>query len=72
MNRRKYRAFSIVTPLFYSVSDLVVLLHKTGFADFSYQQTLFPGKPTDITVREGFGDGSFVVIKTHKSEGEDV
>jgi SAM-dependent methyltransferase len=57
---------------FYSVSDLVVLLHKTGFVDFSYRQTLFPGEPTDVNVCEGFGTGSFVVIKTHKSEEEDV
>lgn len=51
---------------FYSVNDLVMLLHETGFSDFSYRQTLFPGKRTDVTVREGFGDGSFVVIKGHK------
>ncbi len=51
---------------FYSVNDLVMLLHETGFSDFSYRQTLFPGERTDVTVREGFGDGSFVVIKGHK------
>jgi len=51
---------------FYSVNDLVMLLHEAGFSDFSYRQTLFPGEPTDVTVREGFGDGSFVVIKGHK------
>lgn len=51
---------------FYSVNDLVLLLHETGFSDFSYRQTLFPGEQTDVTVREGFGDGSFVVIKGHK------
>jgi len=51
---------------FYSVNDLVMLLHETGFSDFSYRQALFPGEPTDVTVREGFGDGSFVVIKGHK------
>jgi len=51
---------------FYSVNDLVMLLHEAGFSDFSYRQTLFPREPTDVTVREGFGDGSFVVIKGHK------
>ncbi len=51
---------------FYSVNDLVMLLHEAGFSDFSYRQTLFPGERTDVTVREGFGDGSFVVIKGHK------
>ncbi|MEA5115153.1 MAG: methyltransferase domain-containing protein [Geobacteraceae bacterium] len=51
---------------FYSVNDLVMLLHEAGFSDFSYRQTLFPGEPTEVTVREGFGDGSFVVIKGHK------
>lgn len=50
---------------FYSVSELVVLLTKTGFSGFSYRQTLLPDE-TALTVREGFGSGSFVVIQAHK------
>lgn len=57
---------------FYSVSDLVVLLHRAGFADFSYWQTLFPGEPPDVTVREGFGAGGFVVIRAQKRVKEDL
>lgn len=51
---------------FYSVSDLVVLLNKAGFGDFSYRQAQFPGESPDVTVRDGYGAGGFVVIQTHK------
>lgn len=51
---------------FYSVSDLVVLLNKAGFGDFSYRQTLLAGEPPVVTVRDGYGAGGFVVIKAQK------
>ena len=57
---------------FYSVGELVVLLHRAGFADFSYWQTLFLGEPPDVTVREGFGAGGFVVIRARKCNKEDI
>lgn len=57
---------------FYSVSDLVVLLHRTGFADFSYWQTLLPGEPPDVIVHEGFGAGGFVVIRAQKCVKEAI
>lgn len=53
---------------FYSVSDLVVLLNKAGFGGFSYRQALFPGEPPDVSVRDGYGAGGFVVIKAHKHD----
>ena len=54
---------------FYSVSELVVLLTKAGFSDFAYRQTLFPGEKTNLTVKEGYGRGGFVVIRAHKTDG---
>lgn len=57
---------------FYLVSDLVLLLRKAGFAEFSYRQTLFPDEMTALTVREGYGDGSFVVIRAQKTIEECV
>ena len=57
---------------FYTVSDLVVLLNQAGFANFSYRQTLLAGEPPDVTVRDGYGAGGFVVIKAHKHDEEGV
>lgn len=54
---------------FYSVSELVGLLTKAGFLDFAYRQTLFPEETTNLTVKEGYGRGGFVVIQAHKTEG---
>lgn len=66
--QRKEQSVFYRDATFYSVSDLVVLLNKAGFGDFSYQQTLFPGEPLDVTVRDGYGAGGFVVIKAHKND----
>jgi SAM-dependent methyltransferase len=54
---------------FYSVSELVVLLTKAGFSDFAYRQTLVREETTNLTVKEGYGSGGFVVIRVHKTEG---
>ncbi len=51
---------------FYSVGELLSLLEKSGFKDFSLMQTIFqgPGEIDDIEpVKKGYGEGSFVVIK---------
>jgi len=50
------------------VSELEILLTKAGFSSFAYRQTLFPGETTDLSVREGYGSGSFVVIQAHKKK----
>lgn len=55
--------------IFYSVSELVVLLTKAGFSDFAYRQTLIPEETTNMTVKEGYGSGGFVVIRADKTEG---
>jgi ubiquinone/menaquinone biosynthesis C-methylase UbiE len=54
---------------FYSVEEVVSYLEKAGFKDFNFKQTLF--RPlTDIRdiepVKEGYGEGSFVVVKATK------
>jgi ubiquinone/menaquinone biosynthesis C-methylase UbiE len=54
---------------FYSVEEIVAYLNKAGFKDFNFKQTLF--RPlTDIRdiepVKEGYGEGSFVVVKATK------
>lgn len=51
---------------FYSVKDIVSHLEKAGFGSFGFRQTLF--QPLDEmaeidAVREGYGEGSFVVVR---------
>jgi ubiquinone/menaquinone biosynthesis C-methylase UbiE len=54
---------------FYSVEEVVAYLKKAGFKDFDFKQTLFCPL-TDIReiepVKEGYGKGSFVVVKATK------
>jgi len=54
---------------FYSVEEVVAYLKKAGFKDFNFKQTLF-NPLTDIRdlepVKEGYGEGSFVVVKATK------
>lgn len=54
---------------FYSVDDLLVHLKEAGFLKFRFCQTLF-GPLQDMLepseVKEGFGEGSFVVIRAEK------
>ncbi len=54
---------------FYSVDEVVSYLRETGFEDFSFVQTIFH-KLADIKdiepVKEGYGKGSFVVIRAIK------
>jgi len=53
----------------YSVEEVVAYLKKAGFKDFNFKQTLFRTL-TDIRdiepVKEGYGEGSFVVVKATK------
>ena len=57
------------TATFYSVDELLVHLKKAGFLKFRFCQTLFGPlqdmqEPSDV--KEGFGEGSFVVIRADK------
>lgn len=45
----------------------VCQISKAGFLGFSYRQTILPGETTDLSVLEGYGSGSFVVIRADKS-----
>lgn len=66
--QKKEQSIFYCDATFYSVSDLVVLLNKAGFGDFSYRQTLLAGEPPDVSVHDGYGAGGFVVIKAHKND----
>jgi len=63
--RRKEQSRFYRDATFYSVGELEALLTKTGFSDFAYRQ---PGETTELSVREGYGSGGFVVIRAHKTE----
>ena len=54
---------------FISTKELVNILKKVGFKNFTFVQTIFH-KPEDIKqvepVKNGFGEGSFVVVRAEK------
>jgi ubiquinone/menaquinone biosynthesis C-methylase UbiE len=54
---------------FYSVEEVLEIMKKTGFDDFSFRQTIFRDL-TEInereTIKSGYGEGSFVVIRGKK------
>lgn len=54
---------------FYSVEEVLEIMKKTGFDDFSFCQTIFRNL-TEIneheTIKPGYGEGSFVVIRGKK------
>jgi ubiquinone/menaquinone biosynthesis C-methylase UbiE len=54
---------------FYSVEEVVAYLNKASFKDFNFKQTLF-SLLADIRgiepVKEGYGEGSFIVVKATK------
>jgi len=58
---------------FYSADEVVSLMTDAGFKNFTFTQTIFRDlKDIDNTevVKEGYGKGSFVVIKGEKQEAE--
>ncbi len=64
--RRKDRSAFYKHATFYSVGEITERLAQAGFSDFSFRQTLFIPL-VDMTevdpVKEGRGEGSFVVVK---------
>lgn len=54
---------------FYSVEEVLEIMKKTGFDDFSFCQTIF-GTLAEIsageTIKSGYGEGSFVVMRGKK------
>jgi len=57
------------SAIFYTVDELIPDLKRAGFKKFSFSQTLFHElslvKSVEI-VKEGYGEGSFVVMKAEK------
>jgi len=53
---------------FYSTDELLILLDHAGFKNIEIRQTLLSKKSEkdDLKVKEGYGEGSFVVIKGYK------
>jgi SAM-dependent methyltransferase len=72
---QKYQASKHVSAFynvadFFSVDDVVVRLQRGGFKDLAFRQTVF-GEPGAVKgadpVREGFGQGAFVVVRGTKA-----
>jgi SAM-dependent methyltransferase len=54
---------------FHTAGEVIQALKSAGFADFSFAQTLFAGENETGTVqpvKEGYGDGAFVVVRAKK------
>ncbi len=67
--QRKEKSVFYKEATFYSVKEVVSYLKGAGFNNFAFAQTLFhiPSKLQSIdTVKEGYGEGSFVVIRASK------
>jgi SAM-dependent methyltransferase len=55
---------------FYAVSEVQAYLQQTGFIDIECAQAILPADVNGHTVPEvkrGYGEGSFVVLRAHKS-----
>ena len=66
---KKHRSTFYKGATFYSVNRVASLLAEVGFIDPEFNQTLFGGLNEIDTVqlpREGYGEGSFVVVKATK------
>jgi ubiquinone/menaquinone biosynthesis C-methylase UbiE len=67
--RKRHESLFYGIATFYSLDEVVNYLKKTGFRDFEFSQTIF--RPLqEITniepIKEGYGQGSFVVAKARK------
>jgi len=63
-NQEKSRFYNIAT--FFSTQEILEHLTQAGFHKFQIKQTIFPGKNQTLKIENGFGCGSFVVIKAQK------
>ncbi len=67
--RQKEKSVFYRIAIFYSVDEVILYLRKAGFSDFHMSQTIFHSlsEIKDIEpLKEGHGEGSFVVIKAVK------
>lgn len=63
---RRDRSVFYKDATFYSVDELVARMTRAGFSEFAFRQTLFRPLPemNDVEpVKEGYGEGSFVVAR---------
>ena len=60
VKKNKSKFYNIAT--FYSADEVLNYLSECGFSNFKIKQTIFP-KNEKKTVKDGYGTGSFVVIK---------
>ncbi len=54
---------------FYSTDEVLLFLRRAGFRDFSFKQTIFHPLheiQAEEPVKQGYGDGSFVVVRGNK------
>lgn len=53
---------------FYSTKEVLDYLRNAGFSDFSIKQTILSGDEYTMShIKDGFGEGSFVIIKANKN-----
>ena len=68
-NKEKSIFYRVAT--FFSVDEIIFYLKRSGFKSFNFRQTLFQ-KLDELKnlepVKDGYGEGSFVVIKAIKSD----
>lgn len=67
--RHKNESVFYQVAAFYSVDEVVLYLKKAGFTSFNFTQTIFHNlaEIKDIEpVRDGYGEGSFVVVRAVK------
>jgi SAM-dependent methyltransferase len=67
--RKRHESLFYGIATFFSVDEIVNSLRKTRFKDFEFSQTIFrPLKEitTIEPIREGYGEGSFVVIRAKR------
>jgi ubiquinone/menaquinone biosynthesis C-methylase UbiE len=64
-NKHQKESVFYSNAIFYSTEEIVDYMKKTGFQDFYFTQTIFTSLDNineNEQVKEGFGEGSFVVI----------
>lgn len=67
--KNKQKSVFYREAIFFTTEEVVKLLEKTGFKDFEFRQTVFStlDKINQVEkIKEGYGEGSFVVIKAQK------
>jgi len=64
--KHRHQSAFYTEATFYSTEEIVAAMRKTGFDDFAFVQTIFHSLDKvqpDEDIRDGYGEGSFVVIK---------